>query len=120
VDDDPFFLELLKDNLVENPRLDISWFGTGEACLAEMNKQPSIVVLDFYLNRVDPDAQNGHEILKKILDDYPDTKVIMLTGQDSLSRAESMMDSGASFYITKDKDAPDLIERKINLILKSL
>ena len=80
VDDDPMHLQMLKDHLSSKLSVDITTFSTGEDCLANLDKNPDAIVLDYYLNSVEKNAANGIEILKKIKARNPDTEVVMLSG----------------------------------------
>ncbi len=117
VEDDSFSLEVMKDRFTDNPRLEVSDFETAEDCIANLEEQPAIIVLDYYLDKVNKDAMNGKEGLKLILEKLPTAKVIMLTGQDTLEIAEDLMLNGAYYYITKDENALNILEKKINYII---
>lgn len=117
VDDDNFFLELIKDSISSNKDLNIVSFSNAEDCIAQLDKKPQVIFLDHFLNKDNPSAMNGIDALIKIKEILPNTKVIMLTGQDSLDTAEDMMKKGAYFYINKDENAISLIEKKLNLII---
>jgi DNA-binding NarL/FixJ family response regulator len=82
-----------------------------------MDEKPALVFLDHMLNGGNPDILNGIDALPKIKVISPFTKVIMLTGQNDLKMAESMMAAGAYFYITKDENCIPVIEKKVNLVL---
>jgi ActR/RegA family two-component response regulator len=106
VDDDSLYLKALELSI--SSYLDdvtIQTFETGEACLQQMKKKPSIVILDYYLNSQLPYAWNGISILKQIKMLSPKTKVIMLSSQDSLKVAIDCMENGAYDYISKSQTA---------------
>jgi DNA-binding NtrC family response regulator len=117
VDDDAFFLELIKDSISGIEGIEVFSFTNAEDCIAQLDKKPSVIFLDHFLNKENPQAMNGIDALPKIKEILPNTKVIMLTGQDSLDTAEDMMKKGAYFYINKDENAISLIEKKLNLII---
>lgn len=118
VDDDPLFLEALYHYLTEDKTkgLIIKKFSTGEACLLEMEQKPEIVVLDYYLNSLVPEAINGIEILKKIKAAYPDSLVIVLSSQDSVETAVKILENGAFEYVSKNESAFLRIENIIKNI----
>ncbi len=117
VDDDDFFSEILKDRLGENKVLQVSSFSSAEKCLEAINQKPDIILLDYYLNKDNPEAMNGLEALKQIKTKSPETKVIALSAQDSLKTADELLAEGAYDYVIKDKDAFRLIEKKISSII---
>jgi two-component system OmpR family response regulator len=113
VEDDNFFLELVKDDLSENEAYIVKGFSTAESCLDELHQNPDVIVLDFYLDKENPDAMNGMEALDKIVLSTPASKVIMLSGQDSLDTATTLLDKGAFDYVIKDMDAVSILQKKI-------
>ena len=114
VDDEPIQNEMLKDFLTERYTYELKVFETGEEALANMSLNPEIVVLDFHLNAHLQDAKNGVDVLKEIKDKYPETQVIMLSGQDKLDVAVDTMKYGAFDYIVKGESAFSRIENVIN------
>lgn len=114
VDDEPIQNEMLKDYISERFLYDIKIFDNGEDALAGMHLHPEIVVLDYHLNSHKPDAKNGVDILKKIKESYPETQVIMLSGQDTLQVAVDSMKYGAYDYIVKGETAFSRTENALN------
>lgn len=117
VEDDMFFLDVIVDSLSENDEYIVKGFSTAEECLENMAMNPSIIVLDYYLDRENATAMNGMEALKEIQNVAPNTKVIMLSGQDSLNTAGDLIDLGAFSYVIKDSDAVAVLKRKISAAL---
>ncbi len=106
VDDDILYLKALQLSLSSNiDSVEIHSFQTGEDCLKQMKKKPTVVILDYYLNSKIANAMNGISILKQIKKLNPKTKVIMLSSQDSLNIAIDCMDNGAYDYISKTQTA---------------
>ncbi|MCB0696712.1 MAG: response regulator [Chitinophagaceae bacterium] len=114
VDDEPIQNEMLKDYIAERFLYEIKTFDNGEDALANMHLHPEIVVLDYHLSAHKPEAQNGVDILKKIKEGYPETQVIMLSGQDSLEVAVDSMKYGAYDYIVKGETAFSRTENTLN------
>ena len=51
VDDEPLLSEMLTDYLEDqDPHLSIRSFPTGENCLNNMDEEPDVIVLDYFLN----------------------------------------------------------------------
>lgn len=118
VDDDPMHLQMLKDHLSSKLKLDITTFSTGEDCLANLDKNPEVIVLDYYLNSVEKEAANGIEILKKIKARQPDTEVVMLSGQEKIEIAVETMASGAFDYVIKNESSFLRTENKLVNVIK--
>jgi len=114
VDDDEMVTTTLSDYLSRDTKHDISCFQTGEECLKELGQKPDIVVLDYHLNSMERDAANGMEILQIIKKNYPNTLVIMLSGQEHYGVAMKTIINGAEKYVIKDKDAFEEVAKIIN------
>src|SRR4051794_39978805 len=103
IDDDKQHSDMLINYLNQKYRLDIHTFNTGEAALAKMESvEPTYAILDFNLDSVNKDAQNGIEILKLIKSKHPAVNVIMLSGQDKIQVAVDTMRFGAYDYVVKN------------------
>ena len=114
VDDEPLLSEMLTDYLLgHNPNLVIRSFLTGEACLKNLYEKPAIVILDYHLNSRERDAANGLEILKEIKRKYKTTPVIMLSSQESYSKASQIIGYGAIHYVIKGQEAFEKIQKLI-------
>lgn len=120
VDDDPMQVQMLKDHLAEKLSLNITTFSTGEDCLNNLDKEPVVVVLDYYLDSVEKNASNGIEILKKIKARNPNTEVIMLSGQEKIEVAVESMSNGAFDYVVKNESAFVNTENKIRNVFKNI
>jgi two-component system, OmpR family, response regulator len=105
VDDDPVLAEMLKDHLSKMTSYEIRVFEKGEDCLNQMQLNPGIVFLDFYLNSVDKEAMDGLEVLQEIKKIDPEVDVVMLSGQDKIEVAVKTMQYGAFDYIVKGESA---------------
>jgi two-component system OmpR family response regulator len=123
VDDDKMFLSSLKNTLTQQFRsgLEVSTFTNGEECLKEIEANPDIVVLDYYLNDdKNPNAMDGMEVLKKIKETSQDSMVIMLSGQDKLQVALDSIKNGAYEYITKSESSFVRIQNLIKNSIKNI
>ena len=114
VDDDEMLTEALSDYLTRKVPHDIRVFHTGEDSLQHISENPDVIILDFYLNTVNKDAENGLEILSAIHKHLPNTRVIMLSSQESYAIAAKTIGKGAEQYVIKDKDAFEKITKMIN------
>ena len=123
VDDDVKTLIMVKNRLENNIKapLTVNVFAYGENCLDRIEaEKPNIVVLDFFLDAIRENAENGLEILKKIKSVCPDTEVIMMSGQEDMETALSCIRNGAYDYIIKSEKAQARLELTINKILFSM
>lgn len=111
VDDDELLSSMLSDYLTKhNPNTHIQSFATGEDCLNALTDTPNLVILDFHLNSQVQEAANGLDILKLIKKQDPALPVIMLSSQDSYSKAAQTIGSGAVHYVIKGEDSFDEIQ----------
>lgn len=119
VDDDVKTLIMLKHKLENLPdyKIKANVFAYGENCLDKMDERPDIVVLDYYLNAIREDAQNGLQILKQIKTIAPDTQVIMVSGQEDMQTAIETIREGAYDYIIKNDRTMQRLLLVINKII---
>ena len=123
VDDDIMFLTALKHSItigLTHYKIKIKTFQIGEEALAEMHSNPTIVILDYYLNSKVQDALDGLDVLKKIKKNNPRTKVIMLSSQDSLDVAISCVENKAFDYVSKNESAFVRINNIISNVIEDL
>lgn len=116
VDDDEMLSMMLSDHLSKNPNYKITTFATGEECLRHMYLNPHIVILDFNLNSIIPDAANGLQILQEIKRLKKSTFVVMYSSQEQYGVALQTLGKGALEYVIKDQSAFS----KIKDIIKNL
>ena len=107
VDDDMKHLLLLKDQLENrlNYKLDIETFTTGKDALNALDRNPDIVILDYYLDGEGDDTENGIAYLKRILARRPNLPVVMMSQQDKIEVVVECYDYGAKEYIAKNETA---------------
>lgn len=114
VDDNKLVLNDLKHYLINKfgMSVQISTFSDGESCLAKVDKQTHVVILDYFLN-----GQNGLEILKSIKDINPKTEVIMFTSNEEIGAAIESFKMGATDYILKGKGSSNKIYKLVYHII---
>lgn len=102
VDDEPMVHKMVSGQLKLIDTLDIKSFYNGEDLIESIHQRPDIIVLDFHMDTVKENGINGLQTLMKILELSPETKVIMLSSQDAIGTAVSVLKKGAVDYIVKD------------------
>lgn len=111
VDDEALILELAR-LLLTDRGYEVLTAASGGECLARLRSdRPCLVLLDYML----PDS-DGMTILQAVRRDFPDTYVIMLTGQGNEKIAVEAMKAGAADYISKPFGNQDLIDRIENVL----
>ena len=76
--------------------LEISTFYDGDSCLAKVNKETHIVVLDYFKK-----DKNGLEVLKSIKAINPKTQVIILSSNEDIIPTLRLLREGAKDYVLK-------------------
>lgn len=105
VDDDAVFLKSLEIEFLHYGDFDIETFETGELCLANLNKKPDVIILDFHLDGIVINAMNGIQTLDKIKEFNSEIPVVMLSSQDKIDVAVSCIHHDAFDYVVKSETA---------------
>ena len=116
VDDDALYLKLLEIELLENADLIIETYATGELCIANLSRNPDVIILDYYLDGIDKTAMNGIDTLDKIKAFNPDIPVVMLSSQDKIEVAIDCMLHKASDYVVKSETAFIRLQKSMSTI----
>ena len=95
VDDD----DVIRDTLCELLSQDYSCqtAGTAEDALAKLEERS----FDAVLTDISMPGLNGMELLKRVLELYPGTAVIMISGITDQEQAQSLLSQGAFDYLLK-------------------
>ena len=120
VEDDDVFREMLVDELSENKLLEIFSFSTGEKCVSQLGQKPDIIILDHYLNKADPEAKSGMEIIDELQKKSPESKIIILSHALSDVMFEYLMKKDVYSYIVKGEDAFQELKNQIDEIIFAL
>jgi DNA-binding NarL/FixJ family response regulator len=75
-----------------------------EAVAAAQALQPDVVLMDISMPGL-----NGVEATRKILDNRPEARVLMVTGSDAQEDVDAAKGAGATGYLTKDRIAAELV-----------
>ena len=113
VDDDPFYLNILKQTLSNLGYQNVSMFESGTACLQKLNEKPDVILLDYNM-----DTYTGYEVLKKIKRFDPNIYVVMISSQDDVKSAVDTLKHGAFDYIQKGDDDEKVIKHVLERIIK--
>lgn len=115
VEDDVWYSEVLEYLLKLNPEYEVEKFTAGQDCLDNLHLNPAVVTLDYSL-----EDMTGAEVLKKIKAYNPNIHVVVISGQDDVSTAISLLKDGAYDYIVKDDDAKDRLWNTVRNIRENL
>ncbi|MGE5217040.1 MAG: response regulator [Chloroflexota bacterium] len=108
VDDEPFNLDLLEQELMDRDYV-IEKAGDGVEALAKTASfEPDVILLDYMMPRM-----NGIEVVKQLREDpqHKGIPVILLTAKASQEDKVAGLDAGADDYVTKPFDSIELLAR---------
>lgn len=108
VDDDPFNLDLLEQELTDQDCI-IARATDGEEALKKVEGfLPDVILLDYMMPKMD-----GIEVVKRLKEDekYKGIPVILLTAKGSQEDKVKGLDAGADDYVTKPFDSVELRAR---------
>lgn len=108
VEDDPFYGNLLQYHISLNPDYNVSLFSTAKECLDQLHLKPDVVCVDFGL----PDM-TGDQLLEQIIERNNALPVVMISGQEDITVAVSLLKKGATDYIVKNENTKDLLWQSI-------
>ena len=102
VEDNEWYGELLAHRLSQNPNHSVQRFATARACLEQLGERPDVITLDYSL----PDAK-GEQVLRQMRERLPATEVVVISGQEDINTAVSLLRQGAYDYLVKDENTLD-------------
>jgi len=108
VEDDPWYGEVLKYHLSLNPDYEIVLFTSASECLKNLYENPDVICIDFGL----PDM-TGDKLLESIKARNEHIPVVIISGQEDISVAVSLLKAGARDYIVKDDNSKELLWNSI-------
>jgi len=109
VEDNPIYQELIIKAL-ESVSDDVHLFVSGETCLAEMHKSPSVIVMDYRLEG----KINGLTTIRKIRRTNPHVYVILFSTDAGLDTQQNLQEYGDFDYLKKTIYAFPLLKQMIN------
>jgi DNA-binding NarL/FixJ family response regulator len=106
VDDDASFRRRVKDVLASDPTLEVVGEAAGgeEAILRARDLKPELVLMDVRMP-----GMNGLQATRRLKDEMPELKVIILTVFEIQEYREAAMASGAIGYVIKKSLIEDLV-----------
>jgi CheY-like chemotaxis protein len=116
VDDDPFITQLIVKRFNSDEYL-VEPFEYGEDCLEALDKNPDLIILDYYFFKSGVTVLNGMEIFDLVREKKPGLPVIMLSGQDRGDIVLELARKGIDDYVIKDNSLINNLEEAISDIL---
>jgi two-component system response regulator AtoC len=117
VEDNIHYNNLICSEL-SNVNNDVLGFTSVEQSLMENSDNPDIIILNYNLNKTLPAAIDGEKGIKIYKSLYPESKIIVFSGQNSLEKALHLVNVGADEYIFKSKNSTNKINPySINMLV---
>jgi len=113
VDDDPFYLEILKQITHNLGFESVTKYENGTACLNKLNEKPDVIFLDYKM-----DTLTGYDVLKKIKRYDPNIYVVMISSQEEVKPAIDTLKHGAFDYLQKGDNDENEIKQVLEKIIK--
>lgn len=107
IDDHQLFREGVKRILAMENNFEIVAEGDDGSVATQLveQHQPDVILMDINMPRV-----NGVEATRRLIETYPDVKVLILSIHDDETYVTHVLKTGASGYLLKEMDADSLIE----------
>lgn len=96
-EDDEWYARFLEYSIQLHGKHEIIRVTTAREALNAVRQKPDIVTLDYHL----PD-EKGDSVLRKIRQLSPETRVIVISGQEDVETAVQLLDEGAFDYVVKN------------------
>ena len=116
IDDDALFLKSLEIDFLQHADFIIETYATGELCIANLSRNPDVIILDYHLDDIYNNAMNGIETLDLIKAFNPDIPVVILSSQDKIDVAIDCMHHHAFDYVVKSETAFFRLQKIISRI----
>jgi polysaccharide export outer membrane protein len=111
LDDDIFYLNLFKQQLINLGFENVTTYETGNELISNIHENPDIIFIDYNM-----DDMPGDEVLNKIKRYNPDIFVVVVSGQDGIKTAVELLKQGAFDYLQKGDDELNKIKDVIQKI----
>ena len=123
--DDDFRVREILARLLAGPRFQIAEADGTDAALARLERdgEVALIVSDLHMP-----GRDGQELLREVRQRYPDTAVVMLTGDGDIGTAVECLKIGARDYLSKPVQAQEvrariekaLTERRLSIEMREL
>jgi DNA-binding NarL/FixJ family response regulator len=118
VEDNSSYAKFLKNFLQSRfPEItEFRLFPVGETCLMEMDSEPDLVIVDYFLNSKYSDAETGAETIRQIREKNSKCAIILLSAQDISDFLSKVSKDYTCIFIKKDEHA----FHKVEAVMKKL
>jgi two-component system, OmpR family, response regulator len=117
VDDDKVILNLLEYTFKSREGYDVKTFASGEDCLAHIEMNPDLIVLDHMFYKQGEKKMSGLDTLIELKKRLKDVPVIVLSGQDDTLLVREFILNGALKYIPKEDYFIDALVESVEKVI---
>lgn len=114
VEDNVIYQGLIAKEL-ETVSSNIHFYTNGESCISELDKRPSVIVLDYNLDG----QMNGLDTLQKVRDIDPDVYVILFSSQKGLNTKEMYLQYGDFDFLEKNSLSLRTLRNMVDCVTSS-
>ena len=114
VEDNLIYQSLIAKEL-ESVSNNIHFYTNGEACVDDLDKQPSVIVLDYNLDG----EMNGLDTLQRVRDVNPNVYVILFSSQKGLNTKEVFLQYGAFDFLEKNSLSLRTLHHMVDCVVSS-
>ncbi|MBL4709299.1 MAG: response regulator [Flavobacteriales bacterium] len=106
-------MEIQKEMLGTISGIDISTFNSAESCLEAIHQQPDLIILDYYLDSINPKNMNGHAALKKFREASSKSKILFISSKINEGLLEEYQKYRAVDFVLKDQHGGEAIRQRV-------
>lgn len=119
IEDNKFYLTAISQYIKNNiPNIKLSSFSRSSSFLSSLRHKPEIAIIDFNLD--DRSEMEGIELIRELKFKSPNTQIIVLTGEKSVSTAIKCLNEGVLNYVVKEDKAADKIGKEIKKVMETM
>ena len=102
VDDDKMMLNLMEYTFKCREGFEVKSYFSGEECVANLNLDPELIVLDYYMGSDEENSMTGLDTLREINQLKKNIPVIILSREKDRDTIAEFIKEGAMKYVIKD------------------
>ena len=114
VEDNLMYQNLIAKEL-ESVSRNIYFYTNGEACLDELDKSPSVIVMDYNLDG----KLNGLDTLQQVRTTNPDVYVILFSSQKGLNTKEVFLRYGSFDFLEKNSMSLHTLHQMVDGVISA-
>ena len=114
VEDNLMYQNLIAKEL-ESVSRNIHFYTNGEACLDELDKAPSVIVMDYNLDG----KLNGLDTLQQVRSVNPDVYVILFSSQKGLNTKEVFLQYGSFDFLEKNSLSLRTLHQMVDCVVST-